>query len=124
MHVDEDAAHGTLGDATLVSNELGMLAGDQSGHDLSESAKLLVGITRFDRNVDVNAGRTGCLEIRLQLEFVELFQQRLGDSYVHREFGAVRGIEIEEEIVGMLEILIPAGPGVVVDAAEARQKEQ
>src|SRR6266550_2115899 len=47
-----------------------------------------------------------------------------GDRDYNGEIGALRRIEIEEEIVRMLKIGIAAGPRVVVDATEAGQKQQ
>src|SRR5437879_9824664 len=46
------------------------------------------------------------------------------DRDYNGEIGALRRIEVEEEIVRMLKIGIAAGPRVVVDATEAGQKQQ
>src|SRR5436853_6449061 len=46
------------------------------------------------------------------------------DRDYNGEIGALRRIEVEEEIDRMLKIGIAAGPRVVVDATEAGQKQQ
>ena len=46
------------------------------------------------------------------------------DGHYNRKFRAVRGIQIEEEVVRMVKIGIAVGPGIVVDATEAGQKEK
>src|SRR5713101_3794076 len=46
------------------------------------------------------------------------------DSHDNREFRAVRGIQIEEEVVGVVKVGIAVGPRIVIDAAEAGQEQQ
>src|SRR5260370_14518932 len=46
------------------------------------------------------------------------------DGHNHREFRTIRGIQIKKEIVGMIEIVITIGTRIVINAAEAGQKEK
>src|SRR5260370_24159848 len=50
--------------------------------------------------------------------------KRFGDSDDDGEFRAIGRVEVEEEVIGMIEIGEVVGPRVVVDAAEAGQKEK
>ena len=124
MHVDEDAAGGAFGDDAFVGDEIDVLGTDEAGDDFGEGAKLFVGVAGFDGNVEMNAGGAGSFEEGFELQLFELFQKRAGDGDADGEFGAIGRIEIEEEIVGMLEIGVAAGPGIVVDAAEAGEEEK
>ncbi len=47
----------------------------------------------------------------------------LSDSHGHGEIGALGRVEVEEEVVGMLKIGMAAGPRIMVDATEGRQKQ-
>src|SRR5260370_37563326 len=47
-----------------------------------------------------------------------------GNRDDHRELRAFGRVEVEEKVVGMLKIGIAAGPGIVVDATEAGQKQK
>src|SRR5229473_7265461 len=59
-----------------------------------------------------------------QAQFLQLLVQRLSDGDDDRKFRAIRGIQIEEEVVRMIEVVEAIGPRVVIDAAETGQKEQ
>src|SRR6267143_7273972 len=50
--------------------------------------------------------------------------KRSSDSHDNGEFRAVRGIQVEEEVVRMVKVRIAVGPRVVIDAAEAGQEQQ
>src|SRR5258708_37608078 len=50
--------------------------------------------------------------------------QSSGNRDDHGEIGALGRVKVEEEVVGMLKIGIAAGPGIVVDATEAGQKQK
>src|SRR5712691_7890082 len=50
--------------------------------------------------------------------------QSSGNRDDHGEIGALGRVEVEETVVGMLKIGIAAGPGIVVDATEAGQKQK
>ena len=54
----------------------------------------------------------------------KLFVEGASDRQDARKIGAVGGIEVEEKIVGMLLIVAAAGPGIVVDAAQAGEVEK
>src|SRR5580700_4238597 len=58
------------------------------------------------------------------LQFLQCSVKRFGDRNHNGEFRAVRWIQIKEEIVGVFEIGGARGPGIVVDATEAGQKEK
>src|SRR6266487_1227945 len=50
--------------------------------------------------------------------------QSSGNRDDHGEIRAFGRVEVEEKVVGMLKIGIAAGPGIVVDAAEAGQEQK
>src|SRR5260370_42032827 len=50
--------------------------------------------------------------------------QRPCNRDCNREFRALGRIEVEEKIVRMVQIFIAAGPRIVIDAAEAGQKQK
>src|SRR5260370_8686798 len=50
--------------------------------------------------------------------------KRFGDSDDDGEFRAIGRVEVEEEVIGMIEIGNAVGPRVVIDATEAGQKEK
>ena len=60
----------------------------------------------------------------VQSELRELFVECASNRQDMRKFGAVGGIEIEKKIVRMLLVVATAGPGIVVDAAEAGEIEE
>src|SRR5713226_1757587 len=50
--------------------------------------------------------------------------QSSSDGDNHGKISPVGRVEVEEKVVGMIEIGVAAGPGVVVDAAEAGQEQK
>src|SRR5580692_4726964 len=58
------------------------------------------------------------------LQFFQRFVKRLRDRNHNGKFRAIRWIQIKEEIVGVFEIGRARGPGIVIDATEAGQKEK
>src|SRR5216684_3372764 len=50
--------------------------------------------------------------------------QRSGNGDDHGEIRALGRIEVEEEVIWMIEISNAVGPWIVIDAAEAGQKEK
>src|SRR6266571_1130270 len=50
--------------------------------------------------------------------------QSSSDRNDHGEIGTLGRVKVKEEVVGVLKIGIAAGPGIVVDATEAGQKQK
>ncbi len=101
-----------------------MLGGNKLREDFSKHAQLLEGVDAFDGQVEVKSGGARGLQKDLQSDLRQLLVEGASDGQDTRKFGAIGGIEIEEEIVGMLLIVAAAGPGIVVDAAQAREVEK
>src|SRR5258707_11313201 len=101
-----------------------MLGRDAAGDDFRKGAQLLIGVNGFDGNKNVETSGAGGFEKTFELERFEPFVERFGDSDNDAELGAVGGIEVEEKIVRMVEIGNGAGPGIVVNAAEASEKQE
>ena len=122
--VDQDAAGRTFCDDAFTGDEIRVFGGYTAGDDFREGAQLFVGVNGFDGNKDVETGGAGSFEKTFELERFEPFMQRFGDGDDDVELGAIGGIEVEEKIVRMVEIGNRAGPGIVVDAAEAGEKQE
>ena len=124
VDVDEDAASRALGDGALVGDHIGMLGGDHASDDLGKGAELLIGVERLDGEIEVHAGGAGGFEEDVEFETEEGVVEGLGDSDDDGEIGAIGGVEVEEEVVGMIDVGDAAAPGIVVDAAEAGEIEE
>jgi len=124
VDIDENAARRTLGDGALVGDEVGIFGADHAGNDFGEGAELLIGVNGLDGQIEVHAGGTGRFQEDIEFQLAKLFMEGFGDGDDNGEFCVVGGIEIEEEIVGMINVGEAAAPGIVVDAAEAGEIEQ
>ena len=124
VDVDKDAASGAFGDGAFIGNEVGMFGGNHASDDFGEGAELLVGVDRLDGKIKVHAGGAGSLEKDGELELREFFVEGFRDGDNDGEVGAVGRVEVEEEIVGMIDVGVATAPGIVVDAAEASEIEE
>src|SRR5258707_4307882 len=101
-----------------------MLSSYGTRHDFSDRSQLLVGVNGLDRDVDVEARRTGSFQKICETQFFQLFVESFGDCYDHRNLSAVGGVEVEKEIVRMFEVREAAGPGIVIYATESGEKQK
>src|SRR5258705_5260561 len=123
MDVDENATDRAARDGPFVSYQAGMFGGYCAGDDFRKGAQLLVGVHGFDRYVNVNPGRAGSFQEAGHAQFFQLFIKSSSDRDGNGEIGALGRIKIEKEIIGMVEIGVAAGPGIVVDANQAGVEE-
>src|SRR5438445_1655717 len=101
-----------------------MFGGYRASDDFREGAQLLVGVHGFDRYVNVNPRCAGSFQEAGHAQCFQLFMKRSSDRDGNGEMGALGRIKIEKEIIGMVEIGVAAGPGIVVDATEAGEEEE
>src|SRR5215469_7013058 len=124
LDVDQHAAGGTLRDGSFAGHEIWVLRGNGPRHNLAEGPQLLVGVDGLDRDVQMHSCGAGSLQKTRQAERLQFFLERSSDGYHHREFCTIGRIEIEEKVVGVVEIIQAARPRVLVDTAEPGKKEK
>src|SRR6185437_5417313 len=101
-----------------------MLSAYAGGDRLHEEAHLLVGVARLDGNVDMQAGGARCFQEGREMKAADCGKQQLRRLHNGREGSAGRGIEIEKSIIGMVRIVVAAGPRIVVYASEVGEIEK
>src|SRR6266478_9691847 len=124
LDVDENATDRAARDGAFVGYQARMFGGYRASDDFREGAQLLVGVHGFDRYVNVNPRCAGSFQEAGHAQFFQLFVKSSSDRDSNGEIGALGRIKIEKEIIGMVEIGVAAGPGIVVDATEAGEEEE
>ncbi len=101
-----------------------MFARHQPPHDFRKRAHLLVGVAPLDRQVEVHPGGAGGFYKSAQANLVQFAVQGPRDGDHRRKLGSFGRVQVEEDVVGKIEAVPPAGPGIVVDAAQIGQIQQ
>src|SRR5215472_8028422 len=96
-----------------------MLCGYRARDNFSKRPQLLIGVNRFHRYKDVKSRCAGSFQKTYDPQFFQLFMERSRNRNNHGEIRSIGRVQIEEKIVRMLEVIEPAGPRIVVDAAES-----
>src|SRR2546429_4326115 len=101
-----------------------MFGGYGASDDLGEGSQLFVRIDALDGDVQMDSCGTRSFQEAHQAQCLQLFMESSSDRDYDGEIRALGRIEVEEEVVRMLQIGKATGPGIVVDATEAGQKQQ
>src|SRR6266704_1725805 len=124
LDVDENATDRAARDGPFVGYQTRMFGGYRASNDFRESAQLLVGVHRLDWHINVNSRCAGSFQKAGHAQFFQLFMKSSSDRDSNGEIGALGRIKIEKEIIGVVDIGVAAGPGIMVDATEAGQEEE
>src|SRR5678815_3373205 len=113
----------SFGDGPFNGRYLGSSPGNLPCKQSGKLGNLVVGIRRFERNINMYAGRTGGLGKRNETYIVSnlLHDQRdLQDVFPRSTFW----IEINRDVVGFVQVLDGRMPWVLFDRAEIHKVNQ
>ena len=97
--------------------------GAEAGEDLGDVAGLIVGVDGFQRNEDVESVAAGGLGVAFEGEEIEFAADQEG-RFDEFGVGALLGVEIDEDVVGMIEGGDAGHPGVLIDAAQVGEIDE
>jgi hypothetical protein len=106
LNVNQDGSHRSFRDYSLAGYEIRVFSGYIAGNDFGKRSELIVGVDRLDRHKNVKARGTGRFQEMRDLQFVERFVKRLRDRDDRGKSRAVRWIEIEKKVIGMVEVVV------------------
>src|SRR6266478_414662 len=122
--IKQHASGWALADAALERRVSRQLGSNELADDFREGASLRVTVNRCEGHEDVKSGGPGGLEEADQVRG----EQRLVNRARHAKHSAEgrlrRGVEIEEDVVGIILMVESAGPRIVVDATEIGKEEK
>ena len=100
------------------------LARDGGRHLLGQPRDLLVTVNRLDRHVDVKPSRAGGLRVGFEAEPREHVARCQSDLADGLEPDALARIEVEDEPVGVIQVLDARVPRVALDGSEVRHVKE
>ena len=124
LHVNQHAPRGPFGHRPLVGHQVGMLRRYRARNDFSKRPQLLVGVNRLHRNKNVESRRARSFQKAHDPRLFQLFMQRSRNRNYYGKFRAIGRIQVEKEVVGVLQVVQRAGPGIVVNATKPRQEQE
>ena len=84
--------------------------------NFSKRPQLFIHIKRLHGDKDVKSRRARSFHKTHNPQFFQFIVQRPRNRYHHGKLRPVRRIQIKKEVIGMFEIIQPAGPRIVVNA--------
>ena len=118
MGVDIDCAARPSANTPFGRYQSALFPVDNRRDSLHKHPSLFITVAGVHRQKNMNARGPGSFGKSSESESLESGEEQPGNFDHNRERHSFRRIEVEEDVVGMILVVVPAGPRIVIDAAE------